>query len=87
LLAHSHAGAPDWIELHNTTDAAINIGGWFLSDSSTDFMKYEIAAGTTIEPFGYIVFYEDLHFGNPNAATSFSTKTCISEIRMIRAVM
>jgi len=64
LLAHSHAGAPDWIELHNTTDAAINIGGWFLSDSSADFMKYEIAAGTTIEPFGYIVFYEELHFGN-----------------------
>jgi hypothetical protein len=65
LLAHSHTGEPDWIELHNTTDAAINIGGWFLSDSSTDFMKYEIAAGTTIEPFGYIVFYEDLNFGNP----------------------
>jgi hypothetical protein len=64
LLAHSHAGEPDWIELHNTTDAAINIGGWFLSDGSVDFMKYEIAAGTTIEPLGYIVFYEDLNFGN-----------------------
>jgi len=64
LLAHSHSGDPDWIELHNTTEAAINIGGWFLSDSSIDFMKYEIAAGTTIEPYGYIVFYEDLHFGN-----------------------
>ncbi|MFC1603492.1 lamin tail domain-containing protein [Planctomycetota bacterium] len=66
LLAHSHAGAPDWIELHNTTDTAVNIGGWFLSDSSIDFMKYEIAAGTTIEPHDYIVFYEDLHFGNPD---------------------
>ena len=64
VLAHSHAGEPDWIELHNTTDTAINIGGWFLSDSSVDFMKYEIAAGTTIEPFGYIVFYEDLNFDN-----------------------
>jgi len=65
LLAHSHAGDPDWIELHNTTGTAINIGGWFLSDSSVDFMKYEIAAGTTIEPFSYIVFYEDLNFDNP----------------------
>jgi len=65
LLAHSHAGDPDWIELYNTTDAAINIGGWFLSDSSVDFMKYEIAAGTTIEPYGYFVIYEDLNFGNP----------------------
>jgi hypothetical protein len=65
LLAHSHADAADWIELHNTTDTAINIGGWFLSDSSIDLMKYEIAAGTTIEPNGFIVFYEDLNFGNP----------------------
>jgi hypothetical protein len=65
LLAHSHADAADWIELHNTTDKAINIGGWFLSDSSIDFMKYEITAGTTIEPHGYVVIYEDLHFGNP----------------------
>jgi hypothetical protein len=65
LLAHSHAEAADWIELHNTTDAPIDIGGWFLSDSDTDFTKYEIAPGTTIEPHGYVVFYEDLQFGNP----------------------
>ncbi|MHC4204173.1 MAG: lamin tail domain-containing protein [Planctomycetota bacterium] len=65
LLAHSHAGAPDWIELHNTTNTAINIGGWFLSDSSLDFMKYEIAGGMIIEPHGYVVLYEDLNFGNP----------------------
>jgi len=66
LLANSRAGTPDWIELYNTTDHSINIGGWFLSDSKNNFMKYEIAAGTTIEPNGCIVFYEDLHFGNPS---------------------
>jgi hypothetical protein len=66
LLANSPAGQPDWIELHNTTDTAVDIGGWFLSDSSADLMKYEIAAGTTIEPLGYIVFYRDLNFGNPD---------------------
>jgi len=65
LLAHSHADAADWLELHNTTNTAINIGGWFLSDSSLDFMKYEIAADIIIEPHDYVVFYEDLNFGNP----------------------
>ncbi len=65
LLAHAHAEAPDWIELHNTTDSTIDIGGWFLSDSETNPMKYEIAAGTSIAPRGYVVFYENLHFGNP----------------------
>ncbi|UCG56704.1 MAG: lamin tail domain-containing protein [Phycisphaerales bacterium] len=64
ILSHSHAGRPDWIELHNTTDQAVNIGGWFLSDDADDLQKYEIAEGTTIPPNGYVVFYEDTHFGN-----------------------
>ena len=70
LLAHSHAAESDWIELYNTTSQAINIGGWFLSDSDTDDpnrKKYEIAAGTTIPLNGYVVFYEDQHFGDSNA--------------------
>ncbi|MHC4243872.1 MAG: lamin tail domain-containing protein, partial [Planctomycetota bacterium] len=64
VLAHSHADAADWIELHNTTGTAIDIGGWFLSDSSSDLGKYRIAAGTIIAPDGYIVFYEDQYFNN-----------------------
>jgi len=66
LLAHSHSGEPDWIELHNTTNGPINIGGWFLSDSSVDFMKYEITGGMIIEPHGHVVLYEDLNFSNPD---------------------
>ncbi|MHC4721720.1 MAG: lamin tail domain-containing protein, partial [Planctomycetota bacterium] len=68
ILAHSHAAEPDWIELHNTTDESINIGGWFLSDSDADDpnrMKYEIADDTVIDANGYVVFYEDTDFGDP----------------------
>lgn len=75
VLAHSHSTAPDWIELHNPTGAAINIGGWFLSDTGLDLLKYEIAAGTSIAAGGYIVFYQDVHFGNagdPGANTPFA---------------
>jgi hypothetical protein len=64
VLAHSHADASDWIELYNTTGTAIDIGGWFLSDSNDNLFKYKIANGTTIAPNGYLVFYEDLNFGN-----------------------
>jgi hypothetical protein len=66
VLAHSHLADTDWIELYNTTDEPINIGGWFLSDNSGNRIKYEIADGTTIVPNGYIVFYEDVNFGNPS---------------------
>ncbi len=66
VLAHSHAEASDWIELYNTTEAAIDIGGWFISDGNDNLFKYKIAAGTTIGPNGYLVLYEDLNFGNAN---------------------
>ncbi len=64
ILAHSHAEASDWIELHNTTSESIHIGGWFLSDDSDDLMKYEIADGTWIDPCDYVVFYQNEHFGD-----------------------
>jgi hypothetical protein len=65
VLAHAHADAPDWIELYNTTAEAINIGGWFLSDDGNDLTKYQIADGAVIAGNGYLVFYQDQHFGNP----------------------
>jgi hypothetical protein len=66
LLANSSGGIPDWIELHNTTDETIQIGGWFLSDAGSDLTKYEIAAGTALPPQGYAIFTDDSHFGNEN---------------------
>jgi hypothetical protein len=63
VMAHSHAGSPDWIELYNTTGGSINIGGWYLSDSDSELMKYRFAAGITIPAYGYIVVYEDVNFG------------------------
>ena len=64
LLANPTSGRPDWIELHNTTNQAIDIGGWFLSDDSDNLTKYEIAAGVTIPAGGYLVFDQDRHFDN-----------------------
>jgi hypothetical protein len=65
ILAHSHAEAPDWIELHNVSSVPVDIGGWFLSDIESDLLRYEIAAGTVVEPNGYVVLYESTHFANP----------------------
>jgi hypothetical protein len=72
ILAHSHAEAPDWIELYNTNGYAVNIGGWFLSDDAADLKKYEIPDTTIIGPHGYIVFYEDLDFGFSEAPGAHS---------------
>jgi uncharacterized repeat protein (TIGR02543 family) len=55
---------PDWIELHNRSSAAVDIGGWFLSDSGANLAKYRIPAGTVIPAGGYLVFDEEQHFGS-----------------------
>ena len=47
----------DWIELYNPTAAAINIGGFFLSDNLTNPTKWQIPAGTTIAPNGFALFF------------------------------
>ncbi len=65
VLAHAHAAASDWIELHNTSSVPVDVGGWFLSDVKSDLKRYEIAAGTVVEPQGYVVFYETTHFASP----------------------
>ena len=50
--------AVDAIELHNTTNHPINVGGWYLSDSNGNYQKYRIPSLTVIPAGGYIVFDE-----------------------------
>jgi len=64
ILANPAGGACDWIELHNTTSEAIDVGGWFLSDDADDRLRYEIASGTVLAAGGYLVFEADATFDN-----------------------
>jgi hypothetical protein len=45
----------DSIELYNTTDASIDISGWYLSDSSDNYKKYLIPEGTVLSAHQYLV--------------------------------
>ena len=66
VMSNTSAGAPgDMIEFYNTTSQAINIGGWFVSNSSSNLMEYQIAAGTVIAANGYYVLTQDYNFGPP----------------------
>jgi hypothetical protein len=48
----------DWIELHNTTNSAIDLSLWRLNDSE-DTNIYIFPAGTTIPANGYLVVLQD----------------------------
>jgi hypothetical protein len=57
-LTHTDPPFEDAIEIQNIGASTVNIGDWFLSNSQTPFQKYRIAAGTTLAPGAFKVFYE-----------------------------
>jgi hypothetical protein len=58
VLTHTDPPLTDSIELHNTTGAAIDVGGWFLSDNSDNYRKFRIPGPAIIPAGGYRVFDE-----------------------------
>ncbi|MBN1669767.1 MAG: lamin tail domain-containing protein [Kiritimatiellae bacterium] len=82
VLAHTDPPLEDAIELLNTTDSPIDIGGWYLTDDARDLegdldpvllKKFRIPTGTTIPAHGFKVFYEqDFNTDNPDTPFSLS---------------
>lgn len=72
VSTHTDLPAIDTIELHNPTAAAVNIGGWFLSDSFNNPKKF-IIPSTNIAAGGYITITEAQFGAGPNgfALSSF----------------
>ena len=85
VLAHTDAPVEltDSIELHNTTTAPINVGGWFLSDSTSNLFAFEIPAGTTIPAGGFVVFTE-AQFNAPNDDEGFGLSSLGDDVYLVR---
>lgn len=66
VLSSAAGAQTNAIELYNPSDMAVNIGNWFLSNSSRDYLKFQIPAGTVVPAHGYAVFTSDAF--NPNPA-------------------
>ncbi len=79
VLTNTDPPLLDSIELYNTTNAAVNISGWYLSDSSGDLKKYRIPEGTVIGPYGYLVLTEE-QFGS-----YFSLSSAGEEVWLVEA--
>ena len=56
-LLDPDVGSPDWIELYNPTDHAIDLSGYGLSDNTNDFHKYVFPEGSSIASGAYLVVY------------------------------
>lgn len=58
ILAHTDDPDLDSIELYNTSELDVDISGWFLSDSGSAPLKFQIPGGTVIPGGGFLVFDE-----------------------------
>jgi hypothetical protein len=65
VLTHTDLPQSDSIEILNTSTNPINIGGWWLSDSSSNPQKFALPAGLVLQPSEYAVFNEDDFNPNP----------------------
>ncbi len=58
MLTHTDLPLTDAIEIANTSGAPLDVSGWFLTDSKSNYQKFRIPDETTIPTGGYLVFDE-----------------------------
>lgn len=56
-LADEDGSRSDWIELHNTGLAAVDLGGWSLSDDPANPRRWTFANGLLIAPGGHLLVW------------------------------
>ncbi len=47
----------DWVELYNDGDKAVDLSGWFFSDSKKDLQKFVFPKGTKLAAGGYLTVF------------------------------
>ena len=65
VLTHTDPPLEDAVELLNLSDQAVDISGWWLSNSREEPMKFRIPAGTVIAAHGFKVFFEQVGATTP----------------------
>jgi Lamin Tail Domain len=62
---------PDWVELINTGAAAVDLGGWTLTDNLSQPAKYAFPTGTVLNPGAHLLVYCDSSTSLPGLHTGF----------------
>jgi hypothetical protein len=71
ILTHTDPPLEDAIEAHNRSGEAVDVGGWFLSNSADALRRCRIPTNTVVPAGGYVVLYENLFNPAPGTPASF----------------
>ena len=55
----------DWIELYNTSEEDVDLGGYFVSDTLKNPFKAELPEGLVVPAEGYLLIWADGYDGEP----------------------
>lgn len=47
----------DWVELHNAGALAVDLGGWYLTDSASNKTKWQIPTPTVLAPGAFLIVF------------------------------
>ncbi len=72
----------DWIELYNNTNEVVDLSGKYLSDSKTDLKKWQIPAGTKMNPSSYLIIWADKDEGQSGLHTNFKLSKSGDELKL-----
>jgi hypothetical protein len=64
LLSHTDPPLEDAIEFYNPSASAVDLSGWYLSNTERDLRRFRIPDNTIVPAGGFKVLYE-YQFGNP----------------------
>jgi hypothetical protein len=49
----------DWVEIYNAGAEAVNLKGFYVSDSAKNLMKYELPTGLSVNAGGFLLLWAD----------------------------
>lgn len=87
-IADQDGDYADWLEIYNPDASADNIGGWYLTDKASKPTKWQIPAGVTVPPGGYLViFCSEKNYTNPAQplATNFNLAASGGYVGLVEA--
>ena len=56
-LLDGNGESSDWIEIHNPTDTAISLDGWYLTDSKKNLTKWQFPNGLQVKPDEFLTVF------------------------------
>jgi hypothetical protein len=73
----------DWAELFNNTNAAIDLGGFYLTDDSSNLSKWQIPIGTILPAQGYQIIWCDEDGSDGPFHANFKLSSTTGEILIL----